>query len=42
VLLGCPAMLLASLDTGSKVDPSKIQIEVPQVVPGETPQIEFK
>jgi len=42
VLIAFRAMVLASLDTGSKVDPTKIQIEVPQVVPGETPQIEFK
>jgi len=27
-------MVLASLDTGSQLDPNKIQIEVPQVAPG--------
>jgi TRAP-type mannitol/chloroaromatic compound transport system permease large subunit len=42
VLIAFPEMVLASLDSGSKVDPTKIQIEVPQAVPGETPQIEFK
>src|SRR5436189_719792 len=41
-LIAFPAMVLASLDAGSTVDPTKIQIEVPQLVPGETPQIEFK
>src|SRR6266404_406267 len=42
VLIAFPEMVLASLDSGSKVDPTKIQIEVPQVAPDETPQIEFK
>jgi hypothetical protein len=42
VLIAFPEMVLASLDSGSKVDPTKIQIEVPQVAPGEIPQIEFK
>jgi TRAP-type mannitol/chloroaromatic compound transport system permease large subunit len=42
LVIAFPAMVLASLDTGSKLDPNKIQIEVPQVAPSETPQIEFK
>ena len=42
LVIAFPAMVLASLDTGSQLDPNKIQIEVPQVAPGETPQIEFK
>src|SRR5829696_7074355 len=41
-VIAFPAMVLASLDSGSKVDPTKIRIEVPSVVPTETPQIEFK
>ena len=42
LVIAFPAMVLASLDAGSTLDPNKIQIEVPQVAPGETPQIEFK
>src|ERR1041385_3813076 len=42
LVIAFPAMVLASLDAGSKLDPNKIQIEVPQAAPGETPQIEFK
>src|SRR3979411_136273 len=42
MLIAFPAMVLASLDAGSKLDPTKIEIEVPQTAPGETPQIEFK
>ncbi len=42
VLIAFPEMVLASLDAGSKVDPTKIEIQVPQAAPGETPQIEFK
>jgi TRAP-type mannitol/chloroaromatic compound transport system permease large subunit len=42
LVIAFPAMVLASLDSGSKTDPTKIQIEVPQSAPGETPQIEFK
>ena len=30
-------MVLASLDSGPKIDPSKIQIEVPQGAPSEIP-----
>ncbi len=41
-VIAFPGMVLASLDKGPKIDPSKIQIEVPQVVPSETPQIRFK
>src|ERR1051325_5803966 len=38
-----PAMVLASLDSGPKVDPDKVKIEVPQTTaPGEIPQIQFK
>ena len=32
-----PGMVLASLDQGPKIDPSKIQIEVPQQAPGRNP-----
>src|SRR6266540_1429279 len=42
MVIAFPAMVLASLDTGTKIDPTKIQIDVPQAAPGETPQIEFK
>jgi TRAP-type mannitol/chloroaromatic compound transport system permease large subunit len=41
-VIAFPAMVLSSLDKGSKIDPSKIRIELPQVVPNETPQIQFK
>jgi hypothetical protein len=41
-LIAFPGMVLASLDAGPKVDPNKIQIEVPQTAPGAIPQIEFK
>ena len=41
-VIAFPTMVLSSLDKGPKIDPSKIQIEVPQVVPSETPQIQFK
>jgi len=41
MLIAFPAMVLASLDAGSKLDPTKIEIEVPQTAPGETPPIEF-
>ncbi len=42
VIIGFPGLVLASLDTGPKVDPSKIQIEVPQTAPNEIPQVQFK
>ncbi len=41
-IIGFPGLVLASLDTGPKVDPNKIQIEVPQTVPSEIPQVQFK
>jgi TRAP-type mannitol/chloroaromatic compound transport system permease large subunit len=41
-VIAFPAMVLSSLDKGPKIDPSKIRIELPQVVPSETPQIQFK
>ena len=41
-VIAFPAMVLASLDTGSNVDPSKVKIEVPQSAPQEIPQIQFK
>jgi TRAP-type mannitol/chloroaromatic compound transport system permease large subunit len=42
VLIAFPELVLSSLDRGPKVDPSKIQIEVPSAVPMEIPQFEFK
>ena len=41
-VIAFPGMVLGSLDSRPNIDPTKIQIEVPQVAPGETPQIEFK
>jgi TRAP-type mannitol/chloroaromatic compound transport system permease large subunit len=41
-VIAFPGMVLASLDAGPKVDPSKIRIEVPQSAPQEIPQIQFK
>ncbi len=41
-VIAFPGMVLASLDSGPKIDPTKIRIEVPQAAPAETPQIEFK
>jgi TRAP-type mannitol/chloroaromatic compound transport system permease large subunit len=41
-LIAFPGMVLASLDTGPKIDINKIQIEVPQIVPNEIPQVQFK
>jgi len=41
-VIAFPGMVLSSLDKGPKIDPTKIQIEVPQVVPSETPTIQFK
>ncbi len=41
-LIAFPGMVLASLDAGSKLDPNKIRIEVPQAVPQAIPQIQFK
>jgi hypothetical protein len=42
LVIAFPAMVLGSLDSGPKVDPTTIQIEVPQSAPGEIPQIQFK
>jgi TRAP-type mannitol/chloroaromatic compound transport system permease large subunit len=42
IVIAFPELVLSSLDSGPKVDPTKIQIEVPSVVPTEIPQIEFK
>jgi len=41
-VIAFPAMVLASLDSGSKVDPNKVRFEVPQSAPQEIPQIQFK
>ena len=41
-VIAFPAMVLASLDSGPKVDPDKVKIEVPSVTPQEIPQIQFK
>jgi TRAP-type mannitol/chloroaromatic compound transport system permease large subunit len=42
VIIAFPEMVLASLDTGPKVDPNKIQIEIPQTAPQAIPQVQFK
>src|SRR5216684_3994645 len=41
-VIAFPGMVLASLDIGSKTDPNKIRIEMPQLAPSEVPQIQFK
>jgi len=41
-VIAFPGMVLSSLDKGSKIDPTKIQIELPQLAPSESPQIQFK
>jgi TRAP-type mannitol/chloroaromatic compound transport system permease large subunit len=42
-VIAFPGMVLSSLDRGPKVDPSKIQIELPQQrAPDGSPQIQFK
>jgi TRAP-type mannitol/chloroaromatic compound transport system permease large subunit len=41
-VIAFPGMVLGSLDATPKIDPTKIQIEVPQAVPSEVPQIRFK
>jgi TRAP-type mannitol/chloroaromatic compound transport system permease large subunit len=42
-VIAFPGMVLSSLDRGPKVDPSKIQIELPQQrAPDASPQIQFK
>jgi len=35
-------MVLASLEGGPKIDPSKIQIEIPQTAPSQDQPIQFK
>jgi len=42
LVIAFPQMVLASLDAGPKVDPTQIQIEVPQSTPYAPPQIELK
>jgi len=42
LVIAFPELVLSSLDSAPKVDPTKIQIEVPSVVPTEIPQFEFK
>jgi TRAP-type mannitol/chloroaromatic compound transport system permease large subunit len=42
LVIAFPGMVLASLDAGTKVDPTKIQIEVPQAAPSDNSQIRFK
>jgi TRAP-type mannitol/chloroaromatic compound transport system permease large subunit len=42
-VIAVPGMVLASLDRGPKIDPNKIQIEVPQqLTPNDNPPIRFK
>ena len=41
-VIAFPGMVLVSLDSVPKIDPTKIQIEVPQAAPNESPQIQFK
>jgi TRAP-type mannitol/chloroaromatic compound transport system permease large subunit len=42
VVIAFPGLVLASLDRGPKIDPSQIQIQVPQQNQGEIPMIEVK
>jgi tripartite ATP-independent transporter DctM subunit len=42
VIIAFPGMVLASLDSGPKIDINKIQIQVPESSPGEIPMIEIK
>jgi TRAP-type mannitol/chloroaromatic compound transport system permease large subunit len=42
LVIAFPGMVLSSLDSSPKIDPTKIQIEVPQDAPQEIPQIQFK
>jgi len=42
MIIAFPGLVLGSLDQGPKVDSSKIQIELPQQSPDETPMIEIK
>src|SRR5712691_5886782 len=42
-VIAFPGMVLGSLDSGPKIDPTKIQIELPQLAPSsDNPQIQFK
>jgi TRAP-type mannitol/chloroaromatic compound transport system permease large subunit len=41
-VIAFPAMVLSSLDSGPKVDPNKIRIEVPQLAPSDSQSIPFK
>ena len=41
-VIAFPGMVLASLEGGPKIDPSKIRIELPQTVPSQEPQIRFR
>jgi TRAP-type mannitol/chloroaromatic compound transport system permease large subunit len=41
-VIAFPGMVLGSLDSRSKIDPTKIRIELPQAAPEATPQIQFK
>jgi TRAP-type mannitol/chloroaromatic compound transport system permease large subunit len=41
-VIAFPGMVLSSLDRGPKVDPSKIQIELPLPAPEQNPQIQFR
>jgi TRAP-type mannitol/chloroaromatic compound transport system permease large subunit len=42
IVIAAPGMVLGSLDTGPKVDPNKIRIEVPQELPSANPPLQFK
>ncbi len=42
IVIAFPGLVLASLDHGPKLDPSKVRIEVPQQNQGEIPTIEIK
>ena len=42
IVIAFPARALASLDSGTQIDPSNVQIEAPQVAPARPLQIEFK
>jgi TRAP-type mannitol/chloroaromatic compound transport system permease large subunit len=41
-VIAFPGMVRASLESGPKIDPSKIQIELPQATPEQSPQIQFR
>ena len=42
VIIGAPGLVLASLESGPNIDPSKIQIHIPEQDQGEIPMIEIK